>query len=165
MENFSAKILVNSEIEKELLQIGFDEGYRFVASDKFKYINIKIFDLYPAQANILKQTALSLGADCATHREVITGKIEKSNAILGGSYSELKKISEKLKKQPFKLGMLGSLILELINSKAPRQTKLAGILNITPNSFSDGGMYFEPIEAQKHLIELINDGADIIDMC
>lgn len=164
MGRFSAKVIANTDIEKELSQIGFDEGYRYAVSDKFKYINIKIFDLSPAQANILKQTALSLGTDCATHRDVITGKVDKSNAILGGSYNELKKISEKLKKQPFKLGELGNLIIELIDTKTLGRTKLAGILNITPNSFSDGGKYIEPVEAQKHLIELINDGADIIDI-
>ena len=164
MGHFSAKVIANTDIEKELSQIGFDEGYRYAVSDKFKYINIKIFDLSPAQANILKQTALSLGTDCATHRDVITGKVDKSNAILGGSYNELKKISEKLKKQPFKLGELGNLIIELIDTKTSGRTKLAGILNITPNSFSDGGKYIEPVEAQKHLIELINDGADIIDI-
>lgn len=164
MGHFSAKVIANTDIEKELSQIGFDEGYRYAVSDKFKYINIKIFDLSPAQANILKQTALSLGTDCATHRDVITGKVDKSNAILGGSYNELKKISEKLKKQPFKLGELGNLIIELIDTKTLGRTKLAGILNITPNSFSDGGKYIEPVEAQKHLIELINDGADIIDI-
>lgn len=164
MGRFSAKVIANTDIEKELSQIGFDEGYRYAVSDKFKYINIKIFDLSPAQANILKQTALSLGTDCATHRDVITGKVDKSNTILGGSYNELKKISEKLKKQPFKLGELGNLIIELIDTKTLGRTKLAGILNITPNSFSDGGKYIEPVEAQKHLIELINDGADIIDI-
>lgn len=164
MGHFSAKVIANTDIEKELSQIGFDEGYRYAVSDKFKYINIKIFDLSPAQANILKQTALSLGTDCATHRDVITGKVDKSNAILGGSYNELKKISEKLKKQPFKLGELGNLIIELIDTKTSGRTKLAGILNITPNSFSDGGKYIKPVEAQKHLTELINDGADIIDI-
>lgn len=85
MNDFIIKELISDNIENELLKIGFDEGYRFFASNKFKYKNIKIFDLTPAQANILKQTALSVGANCATHRNVITGKVEKSNAIIGGS--------------------------------------------------------------------------------
>ena len=96
MENFVIKELANNNLESELKQIGFDEGYRFIACEKFRYKNIKIFDLTPAQANVLKQTALTVGADCATHREVIRGNIDKSNAILGGSISQLKKISENL---------------------------------------------------------------------
>ena len=164
MENFVLKELVNNNLESELKQIGFDEGYRFAACDKFRYKNIKIFDLTPAQANILKQTALSVGADCATHREVIRGNVDKSNVILGGSISQLKKISEKLSHQPFKLKELASQIEALLNQKRQVKTKLAGILNITPDSFSDGGKYFNPSDAEKHLIQLIEDGADIIDI-
>ena len=163
MEYFTIKSITDSNIEKELLNIGFDEGYRHIASDKFKFKNIKIYSLTPAQANILKQTALSVGADCATHKEVIKGDIELSDAILGGSISQIKKITDKLKHQPFKLSELGS---ELNNFLTPHKkyTKLVGILNITPDSFSDGGKFYEPKNAQKHLIQLIQDGADIIDI-
>ena len=164
MTDFLIKELVNNDIESELHKIGFDEGYCFKASEKFRYKNLKIFNLTPEQANILKQTALSVGADCGTHREVIRGKIEKSGAILGGSFSQLKKIADKLKFQPFKLKILGDEISNILIQKRTQKTKLVGILNITPDSFSDGGKYIEPINAQKHLIELIQDGADIIDI-
>ena len=163
MKQFFIKELVTNNIEKELLNIGFDEGYRYTASNKFKYKNLKIFELKPEQANIIKQTALSIGADCATHREVIRGNIELSDVILGGSLSQLEKISEKLKKQPFGLKALGENIIEVLKQEK-RDTKIAGIINVTPDSFSDGGKYFEPKDAQTHLIELINDGADIIDI-
>ena len=129
MENFVIKELANNNLESELKQIGFDEGYRFIACEKFRYKNIKIFDLTPAQANVLKQTALTVGADCATHREVIRGNIDKSNAILGGSISQLKKISEKLNHQPFNLKNLASQIESFLNQKREVKTKLAGILN------------------------------------
>ena len=164
MTDFLVKELVNNDIESELHKIGFDEGYCSKASEKFRYKNLKIFDLTPEQANILKQTALSVGADCGTHREVIRGKIEKSDVILGGSFSQLKKIADKLKFQPFKLKTLGTEISNILIQKRTQKTKLVGILNITPDSFSDGGKYIEPTNAQKHLIELIQDGADIIDI-
>ena len=101
---------VNSNLENELEQIGFDKSYLHKAVDKFRYKNIKIFDLTIPQATILKQTAISVGADCALHRETITSKIEKTDCILGGSFSQLKKISQKLRKQPFKLSKLADLI-------------------------------------------------------
>ncbi len=163
MNEFILKELITKDIETELGKIGFDSAYRFKACDKYKYKTLKIFNLTPAQANILKQTALICGSDCAVHREVITGKIESSNAILGGSISELKKIAEKLKKQPFSLSVLGDKIIEQL-SMPERKTKLAGILNITPNSFSDGGKYCNSKEAIQHLYKLIEDGADIIDI-
>src|SRR5574344_2738414 len=82
--------------ENQLSSIGFDAGYVKSAVNKYKYKNLKIFDITVPQANILKQTAISVGADCAVHREVITNKIKKTDCIIGGSISQLIKISEKL---------------------------------------------------------------------
>ncbi len=39
-----------------------------------------------------------------------------------------------------------------------------GIVNITPDSFSDGGCWFSEEDAVKHALQLIEDGADIIDL-
>ena len=165
MQDFLIKEIINSDIENELTQIGFDKTYTTKAADKFEYKNFKIFALTPAQANIIKQTAISVGADCGTHREVITGKIDESSCILGGSISQLKKIGQKLQNQPFKLKELGVQIINLAhnNISAPN-TKIVGILNITPDSFSDGGKYLETDKATEQLNNLINDGADIIDI-
>ena len=138
----------------ELEKIGFDPSYRAKALNKYRYKNIKISPLTSAQANILKQTALSCGADCATHRNVITGDIEESAVILGGSISELRQIAQKLKYQPFSLSVLSEKIEGLLEDKPRSSTKITGILNITPDSFSDGGKYLDENSACKHLIEM-----------
>ena len=39
-----------------------------------------------------------------------------------------------------------------------------GILNVTPDSFSDGGLYFDPDKALARAGTLIDDGADIVDI-
>ena len=44
------------------------------------------------------------------------------------------------------------------------RTYVMGILNVTPDSFSDGGKFNEVELALKHAEELIRDGADIIDI-
>ncbi len=163
MENFKLKELVTQDIEHELERIGFDSSYIKKAADKYRYKTIKIFDLSIAQANILKQTALTFGADCAVNREILTAKKLTTDTILGGSYSQLIKIAEKLKQQPFAMKVLSKNILELLINK-PRTTKIVGILNVTPDSFSDGGLYTDIKSAQKHLISMINDGADVIDI-
>ncbi len=41
---------------------------------------------------------------------------------------------------------------------------IMGVLNITPDSFSDGGCYTKPDEALRHALRLIEEGADIIDI-
>lgn len=164
MHDFLIKEISNSDVEKELVQIGFDKTYTNKAKDKFEYKNFKIFDLNCAQANILKQTALTVGADCGTHREVITGKIEKSCVILGGSISQLQKIGQKLQFQPFGLKHLGEKLQSINKLKYPKRTQIMGVLNITTNSFSDGGDFLDFENAKKHLDQLIIDGADIIDI-
>ena len=39
-----------------------------------------------------------------------------------------------------------------------------GIVNVTPDSFSDGGLWSEPVAAVKHGLQLLADGADILDV-
>ncbi|MFF2052900.1 dihydropteroate synthase [Leifsonia sp. NPDC058194] len=43
-------------------------------------------------------------------------------------------------------------------------TLIMGVLNVTPDSFSDGGLWLEPEAAVDHALELIEQGADIIDV-
>lgn len=165
MHDFLIKEIHNPDMKQELLNIGFDSGYSRFATSKYNYVNLKIFDLSVPQANILKQSALSVGADCATHREVITGKAELTACILGGSLSQIDKIAKKIKGQPFGLKDLSEQLLNFISKKEkPSKTKLMGVLNLTENSFSDGGLYYEYDDAIKHLKKLIKDGADIIDI-
>ncbi|MBI1994117.1 MAG: dihydropteroate synthase [Deltaproteobacteria bacterium] len=45
-----------------------------------------------------------------------------------------------------------------------RRTALMGVVNVTPDSFSDGGRYFEPAQAISHGVKLVEEGADIIDV-
>ena len=42
--------------------------------------------------------------------------------------------------------------------------KVMGIVNVTPDSFSDGGRYFSPDEAIRRAMNMIEEGADIIDI-
>ena len=44
------------------------------------------------------------------------------------------------------------------------RTHVMGVLNITPDSFSDGGRYFESDRAVEHGLQMARDGADIIDI-
>src|SRR5438477_872296 len=46
----------------------------------------------------------------------------------------------------------------------PRPALVMGIVNVTPDSFSDGGQFLEPQAAVAHALELIEQGAEIIDI-
>ena len=54
---------------------------------------------------------------------------------------------------------LGSRILKL-----GKRTLIMGVVNVTPDSFSDGGLHFDRDRAVEHALQLLRDGADIIDV-
>ena len=164
MKDFTIRELKTEDLLNELNTIDFDKSYAPRMVDKFRYKNFKIYGLNAAQANILKQLALSVGADCATPRNTITGNIKNADCILGGSVSQLLKISVKLGVQPFNLRQLGRDIERFVSETEFAKPKIMGILNLTPDSFSDGGLYENFQAAVKQLNTLIEDGADIIDI-
>ena len=43
-------------------------------------------------------------------------------------------------------------------------TRVMGILNVTPDSFSDGGLFVSPEAAVEHALQMVEEGADIIDV-
>ena len=45
-----------------------------------------------------------------------------------------------------------------------KRTYIMGILNVTPDSFSDGGLYLNPEKAVERALEIQREGADIIDI-
>jgi len=42
--------------------------------------------------------------------------------------------------------------------------QIMGIVNVTPDSFSDGGLYADPVRAVEHALELVEEGADLLDI-
>src|SRR5580700_10982676 len=48
----------------------------------------------------------------------------------------------------------------------PRQprTLVMGVINVTPDSFSDGGAWLDPDDATRHALDLAGAGADIVDI-
>ena len=44
------------------------------------------------------------------------------------------------------------------------RTRVMGVLNVTPDSFSDGGLFYEPDAAIRRGLEMVEQGADLIDI-
>jgi len=169
---FIVKEIVSDFELQSIQEVGFDTSYVQKAVDKYRFKLFKIFDLTPQQASILKQTALSLGADCAVHKEVITCKAAKTDAILGGSINQIEQIVQKLKQQPFSLAKLADDIISSLNiSFEPisvrskifdwSKTYLAGILNVTPDSFSDRCLSLDEAVLKAGNLALHSDILDI----
>ena len=61
--------------------------------------------------------------------------------------------------RPFFEWQLGSRALQL-----GKRTLIMGVVNVTPDSFSDGGLYFDRDRAVERGLELLQQGADIVDV-
>lgn len=163
----------------EMQNIGCDkQGYLHML-DKAKFYILKGDGLRNPGALILKQEALSKGGEAVIHRSCIVGEIAESSFMLMGTKRQLEQIAEKLEKQAFGLKELSAELRECLvnlnlNSwKIPCQphplslgakTLIMGILNVTPDSFSDGGKYFTPQKAIARGLEMAEQGADILDI-
>ncbi|RZD16104.1 MAG: dihydropteroate synthase [Candidatus Acididesulfobacter guangdongensis] len=183
---FDSKLAI-SELDK----IGVSKSGKYIMSNKLIFIVIKLKNINSTALNILKQEALSIGAELANHRDVITGKINISDGILFGTLVQLRIIVKKIRHQQFGLKELSSdieNILDVVNInvehidsnnsdlkfKILKTNKkditlgkvplIMGILNVTPDSFSDGGLYFNFEDAVNRGFEIVKEGADIIDI-
>jgi dihydropteroate synthase len=147
---------------------------------KAQYRLLKINSLSNIPANILKQEMLSLGGDVALAKEALTAKTKKTDCLVMGNISQLTRLSDKLKKQPFGLNRLSQDIsITLKNSqkdifqlKAGKyrlslgsRAYIMGIVNVTGDSFSgDGLLNLNTQGIVDYAMRLVKDGADIIDV-
>lgn len=165
---------LGKNLDKELESINFSADYQNHAKQKLETFSIKIFNLKAVEANILKQTCLSLGFDAAVNRYAVNCKCDFSDAIVCATKLQLKNLAEKLKLQPFRLKTLSENLKNFLSEKKTytisgqefdfAKTYIMGILNVTPDSFSDGGKNFETETAVQNAVKMISDGAKIIDI-
>ncbi len=163
-----------------LEKIGSDPAGVQVMAGKAVSRAIKMERVPLRAAHILKQSMLSLGGDVAVHRNVIVGTVEETDLLMMGSLKQYEKLVVKLAAQPFGLKEIGlQLKAMLAHLETPafrtlncrgriltlgERTLIMGILNITPDSFSDGGRYFDLDRALAQAKRLVEEGADILDI-
>ncbi len=160
------KIIINSNCDKCV----YDKFSKKIISEPFIVENID-----NRAANILKQEAISCGADVSVSKDVSLFKKGKSTAVICANKNQIEKISLKIKEQPFGLKDLSKKIIE-INSTQLKQivcsTKkisltnkplIMGIINLSPDSFFKNGIEDETLACEVAK-EMQDYGADIIDV-
>ena len=126
----------------------------------------------PRQAQYLKEELLSLGGECAVSG--LSDQDEENIAVvMMGTMAQFKRLADKLNGQPYGLATFGRGLRETlgIGVRPDRQgypwedgTSVMGILNVTPDSFHDGGEYDAVGDAIDRAKEMIAAGADIVDV-
>jgi dihydropteroate synthase len=167
------------EAEDCLKKIGV-EPYGIVSmGPKMSHLNLLIEGLKPKMANIIKQEMLSLGGDAAVSRGSVDCSIEKTDVLIMGTGKQIFRFIEKADLQPFGMKDIASDLQELLRNlskesfqlKTPRRTiglsertLVMGVINATPDSFSDGGMITCKEEGLRQAMKLLDEGADILDV-
>jgi len=151
------------------IQIMEDKGYHLVI--KFESIDLRA-------ALILKQDMLSLGGEAALARGAASLKLKSTPVLLIGTVKQLLSLSEKVKSQPFGLERISSSLNRLLelwgihpafvvggnDLISDGNVAVMGIINVTDDSFSDGGDFLDLDSAVKRGLEMFSEGADIIDV-
>jgi len=146
---------------------------------KMIHLNILLEGVECKVANIIKQEMLSLGGDAALARDAIGSRIARTDVILIGTLKAIRRFTEKIAGEPFGLNGYSDRIRETLSNLASNsailrtsrreirvgeRTLIMGIINATPDSFSDGGRFSTPLTAVEEAIRMVEDGADLIDI-
>ncbi len=157
----------------EMGRIGVCEDGIRIMSPKFRQMSFLVRKLDPKGANILKQEMLSAGGEAAISYHALSDLSRPTDVLLIASEKQYDIIIDKLKQQPFGLKELALELEQAIgNLTQPRvriidlgeRTLIMGVLNVTPDSFSDGGRFASTEAAVLHANRMAKDGADIIDV-
>ncbi|MFH1519921.1 MAG: dihydropteroate synthase [Candidatus Omnitrophota bacterium] len=177
-----------TESRKLISSLGVSpEGVR-ILSPKTIQTAFKIEGIKSWEANIIKQHLLSLGSDAAIERRALVKDI-KTSVLIFGNLSQLRKLSEKLKTQPFSLREISENITAFLDNlnkesfifrarnKVLKISKpiICGIINTTTDSFSGDGLLRKGFTKAKILTSIaslalgkaeamIKAGAKIIDI-
>jgi dihydropteroate synthase len=126
----------------------------------------------PRQAQYLKEELLSLGGECA-----ISGLHDQDeehlDVLLMGTLAQFGRLVSKLDGQPDGLASFGDELRAALGIEVEPDhrgypwedgTAIMGILNVTPDSFHDGGEYDALGDAVRRAEEMVAAGADIVDV-
>lgn len=177
--------LVKVESEADALRIiselGSDPAGARIMSRKMFHLAISVENVQARAAHIIKEVMLSKGGDCATPRDllVIDGT-DTVTVIMMGTVAQLRRTIKNLSVQPFGLKALSRELKKVVESAAGDRSRpleaggkmlplggrtlVMGVVNITPDSFSDGGRFEEFEAARAAAVEMDLNGADIIDI-
>jgi dihydropteroate synthase len=145
-----------------LRKLGVDSGGVSIISKKMELYYFMIKDLRTPAANILKQDALSIGAELAVPSGVITCEKEQFDCILIGTKKQIEILSQKERAQPFGLKQVAEELHRFVT--VPEfPLRIMGIINANEDSFYAGSRFLAA-DAIAQIEQMIEEGAEIIDV-
>lgn len=166
------------QIRNELKEIGvYSKGVK-IMSPKALHLLLKLEGVGIKEALFLKQAMLSAGGEAAVAKGIGDLSEKETDVLLMGTIGQMNNVSKKLDGQPFKCQTISEEIRRTLDNyfkdkftlKARgrnlklNRPRVMGVVNVTPDSFSDGGRFLDSESAISHAKRLVKDGADIIDI-
>lgn len=170
------------EARRLLEELGADKGGIAIMNGKMQHAVVAVENVQAAAAHIIKQTMLSKGGECATPRDIFFHDGDRVKVMMMGTVTQFRRAIKNLSVQPFGLGVLSRELKEMFERAYPRsdgrrkmaagrytlsfggRTLVMGVVNVTPDSFSDAGRYFSLDDARERALQMAGAGADIIDI-
>lgn len=171
--------LDKAAIKIEMGRMKVHPGGISIMIPKAEFRIVKVKNVPVISANIIKQDMLAMGGEVVTNCGTIDHSAKRTDVLICGTIAQFKRLIKKLKTQYFGLKQLAIDIDIAISrySSDPvnlqvkgkefnwsKKTYIMGILNVTPDSFSDGGEFTALDSAIDQAKKMINEGADIIDI-
>lgn len=139
---------------------------------------VKLHGVGYREALIAKQEMLGAGGDVATPKGLVDFSNEAVDILLMGTALHLKRFVAKMKSQPLQCKSIASEVEEVLSNYDRRsftlrfpeiemrldRTVVMGVINVTPDSFSDGGQFFDAETAVRRGEEMVEEGADLLDI-
>lgn len=151
-------------LKPHLARLGVDSGGLKIMTAKSRLHFIRIRDLHVGAANILKQDALSIGADLAVPKGTVTAQTPTVDAILIASSRHLEQLSRKELAQPYGLKTFARALDTLRKATMPQAVAVMGIINANDDSFFPGSRAEASEVALQKARQMIAEGAAIIDI-
>ena len=167
--------MYGSEYENVMKNLKVSTSGKEIMKDRFSMRSFMITDISTPAANVVKQHVLALGGEAAVPTHSVNCGEPKSDLVFSVREDKLPDLLKKFKAQCWKLPMVAEKIEEFLSKKtpwfdfkidgvSPEKPFIMGILNVTPDSFSDGGQFDTVEKAVAQAGKMIEDGADIIDI-
>ena len=180
---FGARVLeaeTLAEIAREIERTESDPEGVGIMTRKGRIYPIRLSGVSLKAAPLLKQELLSVGGDAAHARGVADHSVESSPVVLLATWGQYRRLIPKLKRQPFRLKELADEVDRALRAYVGRgaravrgahrslpvgdRPRVMGIVNVTPDSFSDGGNFLDPARAISAAEAMVTEGADLIDI-
>ncbi|MFX4263538.1 dihydropteroate synthase [Pelotomaculum propionicicum] len=177
---YSVMVENKEEAYRAVASVGADKSGCAWMAPKAVHRLVMLDGVQPRQANIMKQEMLGKGGEAAVARGVVDNSVPETRVLLMGTLKQYEAFLAKLKSQPFGLPALADRIRGVLDGQEGftpyaldcrgrtiilgERTLVMGILNVTPDSFSDGSKFHDPGRALERARVMVEDGADIIDL-